>query len=94
VILYLGYFDDTPVATSFLHMGGSSAGLWWVVTLEKVRRSGIGTWMTVNSLREAHEKGYNLGVLYATELGYPIYKKLGFKDYYTLQNYIYNPTNQ
>jgi predicted acetyltransferase len=44
--------------------------------------------MTLHPLKEAHEKGYELSVLNATELGYPIYEKLGYKEYYTNKLYL------
>ena len=87
-VYYLGYLDGLPVATALLFMDGSSAGLWWVATLENMKGKGIGTWMTLLPLKDAHEKGYELSVLYATELGYPIYKNLGYKEYYTNKLYL------
>jgi GNAT superfamily N-acetyltransferase len=87
-VYYLGYYDGKPVATAVLFLDGSSAGLWWIVTLEKMRGKGIGTWMTIHPLKEAKEKGYELSVLNATELGLPIYKKLGYTEFFINKLYV------
>ena len=89
--LYLGYLDGKPVATSRLHIGGGAAGLYWVTVIPEARGKGIGTQMSLQPLQDGLDAGYQLGVLDSTEMGYTIYKKIGFKDYYKQPVYIWMP---
>jgi GNAT superfamily N-acetyltransferase len=89
IINYLGYLEGVPVATSMVCLDGSVAGLWWVSTLPMARGKGIGTEMTLYPIREARQQGYRVGVLLATEMGYPLYKKLGYDDYYKTKTYVW-----
>jgi ribosomal protein S18 acetylase RimI-like enzyme len=91
---YLGYIDDQPVATSWLFLGAGVAGLFAVTVLTEGRGRGLGTEMSLHPLREAHEMGYHIGVLDATQQGYGIYKRIGFEDYGTPKMYIHSSPEQ
>jgi GNAT superfamily N-acetyltransferase len=85
---YLGILNGNPVASAVLFEGDGAAGLFYIGTIPQVRRKGIAKTMVHHSLSEAKNKGYAISVLQASEMGYPLYKKIGFKKYYT--NKIYN----
>lgn len=84
---YLGMFDDRPVATSLLYLGGGVVGIYNVATLPEVRRQGIGRVLTVLPLLQARLLGYQIGVLQASPLGLNLYRRLGFREYCTFQAY-------
>jgi GNAT superfamily N-acetyltransferase len=88
---YIGYLDGTPVATSALVLESGVAGIYAVATLPQARRKGIGTLMTALPLLEAKAMGYRVGVLQASPMGYPIYRKLGFVDVCTYRQYLQRP---
>jgi predicted acetyltransferase len=67
------------------------AGIYAVATLPQARRQGIGTWMTTLPLLEAKEMGYRVGVLQASSMGHPIYRRLGFADVCTYRQYVQRP---
>lgn len=78
--LYVGYLDGTPVATSILFTGAGVAGLYGVGTVPHARNQGIGGAITVKTLREAQQQGYQFAVLFASRQGYPVYKRVGFRE--------------
>ena len=79
--LYLGKIDGTPVATSELFLGGGVAGIHGVTTVPEYRGRGIGTGMTLSALIDARRDGYEIGVLFSSEMAVGIYRGLGFQEY-------------
>jgi hypothetical protein len=51
------------------------------VAVRASERRGIGALMTVRPLEMARARGYHLGVLQSSQMGYPLYRRLGFEDY-------------
>jgi GNAT superfamily N-acetyltransferase len=85
---FLGTFEGHPVACSSVYMGAGVAGLHAIWTIAAARRKGIGTAMTLAPLLHARERGYRVGVLSASSLGEPVYRRLGFGDYCRLSAYV------
>ena len=85
---YIGFLAGTPVATSAMVLDSGVAGIYAVATIPEARRKGIGKIMTVIPLLEAKQKGYHVGILQASSMGYPIYKKIGFKKVCKFHIYI------
>jgi GNAT superfamily N-acetyltransferase len=77
---YVGYLNDIPVATSTLVCSETVAGVQIVCTLPEARGRGIGTEMTMATLRKAQSLGYKVGVLQTSEMGHKVYRKIGFKE--------------
>ncbi len=77
---YIGYLHGAPVATAALALASGVAGIYAVATIPEARRQGIGRIMTVTCLLEARQSGYQVGILQASPMGYPIYKRIGFRD--------------
>jgi GNAT superfamily N-acetyltransferase len=78
--LLLGTLNSEPVCCGLLYCGAGVAGLLGLGTLPAFRRKGIGSAMQLARLQIARELGYRYAVLFASEMGYSPYLKLGFKD--------------
>jgi GNAT superfamily N-acetyltransferase len=89
IIHFLGRLDGHPVATATLVLGGGVAGIYNVMTVPDAQRRGIGALMTVRPLELARARGYRLGVLQSSRMGYPLYRRLGFQDYCAIGIYLW-----
>jgi GNAT superfamily N-acetyltransferase len=76
------------VGVSELIINGTSAWLGLVVVLEEFRNLGLGTAMVKYIMSEAVRLGCITQVLYASEMGKPIYDKLGFHSEITFVLYL------
>lgn len=77
---YVGRLHGKPVASNMLFCGAGLASVFGVATVPSARRQGIGAAITLLPYYDALEAGYRYGVLFATELGAPVYRRMGFQD--------------
>lgn len=88
---YVASLDGEPVAVSAMTLTGGIAGVFCVATIESARRRGIGAAVTLAPLLDARAAGYHLGVLQASEMGYPVYRGMGFTEQFRYQDYLWSP---
>ncbi len=88
---YSGWLAGKPVAVSIMILGAGVAGIHFVETRKDARRKGIGARMTLEPLLEARRLGYRIGVLSASEMGFSIYRKIGFEEVCRLSLYSWEP---
>lgn len=89
---YLGIVDGQPVATASLYLGAGVAGIYNVATLDHARRQGLGTALTSRAMADAHMLGYRIATLQASPMGVSVYQQLGFREYCTISQYMWQPT--
>lgn len=88
---YIGWLQGRPVAVALLNLAVGVAGIYSVATIPAARKMGIGRYMTQYPLQQALSWGYKIGVLEASEMGHPVYRSLGFKEYCKIQSYRWDP---
>lgn len=76
--LLLARIDGRPAATSMLSVTEDIAGVYNVATLPDFRRRGLAAAVTAATLVEGAERGCTIGALQPSEMGRPVYSKLGF----------------
>ncbi len=84
---WIARLDGRPVAAAALFIGGRVAGIYNVATVPEARGLGIGRAVTAAALEEAVARGLHTAVLGASDLGYPVYRRLGFRDVSRLRSY-------
>jgi predicted acetyltransferase len=56
------------------------ASVYGVGTVPDARGRGFGAAITLHPFLDARDQGYHYGVLFATEMGAPVYRRLGFRE--------------
>ena len=84
---YLGLLDSHPVATSNMFLGAGVAGVMFVATLPAARGRGVGAAMTLRPLYDARQLGYQAGILQSSQMGYPIYRRMGFQHLTAMEHF-------
>lgn len=84
---YVGYLHGAPVATAELTIAGGVIGLYNIATLERYRRRGFGTAMTIQPLRDAFAEGHRTAVLQAADAGVAVYRRVGFEPFGEITEY-------
>ena len=79
-VVYVGYADGGPEPSPGLGWRtGRTVGVYSIATIESARRRGYGAAMTAHVVADGVVAGCDVAALQASELGRPIYERLGFR---------------
>jgi GNAT superfamily N-acetyltransferase len=92
VAVYAGYADGEPVTTGLGFRMGRSIGVYNIATLESARGRGYGAAITRRVIADGVAAGCDVAILQASEMGYPIYERLGFRTVVEYRGYV-EPTS-
>jgi hypothetical protein len=87
VVMVMAYRDEVPLAAAMTFMSDGIASLQWVGTVAAARQLGLGRVITQLATNVAFEHGAATCTLQASEMGAPVYAKLGYETIYRYQNY-------
>lgn len=88
---YLAFQNGEPVATSQVFLAEGVAGIYYVATLPKARKQGIGYAITLKALQAARELGYRVGTLQPSEMAENVYRRMGFEECGKMTAYQWRP---
>jgi GNAT superfamily N-acetyltransferase len=78
-VVYVGYADGDPVVSGLGWRTGRTLGVYSIATITSARRHGYGAAMTARVVADGLIAGCDVAALQASELGRPIYERLGFR---------------
>jgi GNAT superfamily N-acetyltransferase len=72
--------DGAPVAVTFTFDVGDDASIGWVATLPEARRRGLASGVIRAALQQARQRGQTSTTLWASDMGTPVYERLGYRS--------------
>ncbi len=88
VTFYVGYQDGEPVTCGLGVVTGATIGVYNIATVEGARRRGLGAAMTRRVVADGAAKGCDVAILQASEMGEPVYERLGFRTVVEYYGYV------
>lgn len=85
--LFLHEADGEPCATSMAVAHRGIVGVYNVQVRPAFRRRGLGRAMTAAAVAYGREQGCRAAVLQSTEMGFPVYRSMGFETRYSVNQY-------
>ena len=78
-VVYVGYAGGDPVVSGLGWRTGRTIGVYSIATVASARRRGYGAAMTARVVADGVADGCDVAALQASEMGRPIYERLGFR---------------
>lgn len=89
--LYLGVCGDQPAAGALAYCSEDEVGLYLVGTVPGFRRRGLADQVVKTALRDAEASGLKWGVLQASSMGEPVYRRIGFRPTGRISHWNWEP---
>lgn len=88
VAVYAAYDDGQPVASGLGVRTGRTIGVYNIATVPAARKRGFGAAMTIRIAADAAAAGCDVAVLQASEMGFAIYERLGYRTIVQYMAYV------
>ena len=86
--VYVGYAEGAPVTTGLGVRTGPAIGVYNIATVDSARKRGYGEVMTARIAADARAAGCRVAILQSSPMGFPIYKRLGYRTVVEYDGYI------
>jgi ribosomal protein S18 acetylase RimI-like enzyme len=80
IAAFVVYLDDAPASCAMTLVSHGVAGVFYVATVERARRRGLGDALARMAARAGFELGARAAWLGASEMGADLYRRIGFSD--------------
>jgi GNAT superfamily N-acetyltransferase len=77
--IYVGYANGVPVCTGLGVRSGRTIGVYNVATIPAARGRGHGAAITRRVVADGVAAGCDVAILQASDMGFPIYERIGFR---------------
>ncbi|MBI3746412.1 MAG: GNAT family N-acetyltransferase [Chloroflexi bacterium] len=89
--IYVGYANGAPVSTGLGVRTGRTIGVYNIATVETARGRGYGAAMTRRVVDDGVSAGCDVAILQASQMGLPLYERLGFRTVVEYIGYVEQP---
>lgn len=86
--VYVGYVDGEAVSTGLGLRTGRTIGVYNISTVPSARGRGYGAAMTRRIAADGAAAGCDVAILQASDMGYPIYQRLGYRTVVEYMGYV------
>ena len=80
VAAFVAYVDGAPVSCAMTLVSHGVAGVFYVATVQRARRRGLGDALTRIAACSGFDMGARAAWLGASEMGASLYRRIGFAD--------------
>jgi len=88
VMLFTGYAHGRPVSTGVGVRTGNTIGLYNIATVPGARGKGYGAAISRRVAVEGLKAGCTVAVLQASDMGYPVYQRIGYRTVVEYMGYV------
>ncbi|RYP86876.1 GNAT family N-acetyltransferase [Nocardioides guangzhouensis] len=91
IVSLVAWDGRTPVGCGSVIVDGTTAGLYNIATPEEHRGRGVGYAVTAALMNLGVGRGCTRAVLQSSDLGRPVYERIGFEQVCTVPQYVWHP---
>jgi ribosomal protein S18 acetylase RimI-like enzyme len=82
---YVARLDGEAVASVMTNDREGDCSVWWVATVPEARGRGLAAGLMRRALADGRERGCEITTLQATKLGQPVYERLGYRSFGSIE---------
>jgi ribosomal protein S18 acetylase RimI-like enzyme len=82
---YVARLDGEPASVVVSQDLEGDCSIWCVATLPDARGRGLAAGLMRRALADGRERGCEISTLQATKLGQPVYERLGYRSFGTIE---------